>query len=943
MRTAPLLERDAALVVVDGALRSAATGAGRLLVVEAHAGLGKTRLLDEAVERAEHQGFQTLRAAGDDLERLQPFGLALQLFGPIAARAPEERERLFAGAAALAAPLLMPSGGTAFAGAVRRPSTLHGLHWLTSALADTAPLLLVVDDAHWADGPSVRFLAYLGRRLADLPVAVLVARRPPGSATPVLEEALAAVAAGPEAETVNLDVLSAGGVRRLVGAWRSPVAPSFATTCAELTGGNPLLVVELLRAADAGDVGSDLDGAELPRLASGRVLRRTLLRIARGPAGSLALAGAVAVLGDLATVGEAAALAGLAPPTARAAADALAATEVLTAGEPLDFVHPLLRAVVDAEIPAAERAAMHGRAAAVARAAGAPVAQVAAHVLLAPVGADADAVPTLRQAAAEAVAGGAPESAVPLLERALTEPLEPDRRRAVLLELAAATVAAGGADALAPLLRALELSPRPQQRAEVQLALGRLHAWAGDAGAAAAAFDAGLAELDGPSDLRAELEAAWMAVARLEVALRPDAARRLAVIAEREEPPTSLAESALLAQAANQLVFDGERRETAIALARRALDGGHLLAEETSDGLNWLVATAVLGWSDDLDGYASSSRAALEDARRRGSVVGFATASYALSFAEYRSGQLADAAADAERALQAEADGWALFVPAAQAHLAWALVDQAEVDAADRVLTGVDDARWQGSSMMALVHEARARVAMARGDAAAALEHARTCGAIFTAAVVANPACAPWRSRAALALDRLGDRDQALALAGEELAAARAFGAPIPIGIALRALGLIERGPGGLARLEEAVAVLAPSPGRLEHTRALVDHGAALRRDGRRVLARERLADGLARAREMGATALERQALEELETAGGSPRDRDATGLASLTAGERRVARLAAAGMTNREIAQTLFVTVKAVRWHLRNTYAKLGVGSREGLAELGLGQQGSS
>ncbi|MCA1697568.1 MAG: helix-turn-helix transcriptional regulator, partial [Actinobacteria bacterium] len=184
-----------------------------------------------------------------------------------------------------------------------------------------------------------------------------------------------------------------------------------------------------------------------------------------------------------------------------------------------------------------------------------------------------------------------------------------------------------------------------------------------------------------------------------------------------------------------------------------------------------------------------------------------------------------------------------------------------------------------------------------------------------------------------------GDVEGARAAAREEVELGRRFGAARPLGTALRAAGVAEGGKAGLELLAEAVATLRRSPSRLELARALVEYGAAVRRHGARAQAREPLREGLEMAQGFGAVVLERRAHEELVASGARPRRRELSGVDSLTPSERRVAELAAAGMTNREIAQRLFVTVKAVQWHLRHVYGKLEVQGREELARA-LGQQ---
>ncbi|MDQ3675701.1 MAG: LuxR C-terminal-related transcriptional regulator, partial [Actinomycetota bacterium] len=213
-------------------------------------------------------------------------------------------------------------------------------------------------------------------------------------------------------------------------------------------------------------------------------------------------------------------------------------------------------------------------------------------------------------------------------------------------------------------------------------------------------------------------------------------------------------------------------------------------------------------------------------------------------------------------------------------------------------------------------------------------------GSSVMGTMVSNPAMMAWRGYLASVRSAQGDRAAARKLVLEEVELARKFGAPRPIGMSLRVAGLVEGGAKGIALLEESVATLRRSPAKLELTRSLVDLGAEVRRQGSRSAAREHLREGLEAARSQGAVALEARATDELAATGGRPRRRSNEGLGALTPGERRVAELAASGMTNREIAQTLFVTVKAVQFHLRNIYSKLEIGSRE---ELGVALRGGS
>jgi DNA-binding CsgD family transcriptional regulator len=199
-------------------------------------------------------------------------------------------------------------------------------------------------------------------------------------------------------------------------------------------------------------------------------------------------------------------------------------------------------------------------------------------------------------------------------------------------------------------------------------------------------------------------------------------------------------------------------------------------------------------------------------------------------------------------------------------------------------------------------------------------------------AFLPNPIDTPARSHRAVALYHLGRHEEGVALAAESLELARRWGAPGGLARALRVLGTLER-EGGVGHLRDAVEVAEGSVARLEHAKALVALGASLRRARRPADARDSLRQGLELADALGAGALAAQARHELRAAGARARAVALSGPAALTPAERRVAERAAAGQTNRAIAEALFVTTKTVELHLSNAYRKLGVRSRRELA----------
>lgn len=176
-----LLERGEELAILTATVDHVARGSGRLVAIEGAAGLGKSRIMAEARRLASAAGLGVFPARGSDLERDFAFGVVRQLFEPALVRMdPGRRAELLSGAASQARVAVLADVGSATS-VTGDFAILHGLFWLTANLAERRPLALIVDDLHWADVASLRFLAYLLPRLDDLRVAVIIAMRPYGT------------------------------------------------------------------------------------------------------------------------------------------------------------------------------------------------------------------------------------------------------------------------------------------------------------------------------------------------------------------------------------------------------------------------------------------------------------------------------------------------------------------------------------------------------------------------------------------------------------------------------------------------------------------------------------------------------------------------------------------------------------------------------------------
>ena len=933
-----LLEREAQVAALEALAEAARGGGGRFVVIEGSAGIGKTRLLVEGRAIAGSAGMRVLAARGGEFEGEFAYGVVRQLFEPLLASAdPGLRAELLSGPAALVEPLF---GASQLAGSQDAPAEgsfaiLHGLYWLAANVAFRQPTLLAVDDLHWADTPSLRWLAYLTRRLEGVPLLVAAGTRPPEGEG--REPRLVAELIGdPEVVAIRPEPLGRASIavlaQKLHGLEPDEV---FCAAVETATGGNPLFVGAVLDAVAR--EGTSPTAEHVPRLLEigGQGVSRAVgLRLARLPPEMLALLRAASILGDGAELSHAAALAGVDAGELGPAAATLVRLDLLRREDPLEFFHPVVRGAVYETLDVVERDAAHRTAAELLLQAGGVPERAAGHLVRVAPQADPFVISTLRQAAERSLAEGAADAAVGYLTRALEEQLDPATRAEVLVELGLAERRTNGPAAADHLRAGLDLLADPARRGQVALELGRALWFTDRIADAFAVFERALGEVDRQRDpdlyelLLAEvMTSAWWDPQTYSIA----EARRSEL--HLDALHGGLGSDILLATMAHYEYQQGLHRERAAELARRALAPGNLLA---SGSIAFYHAVVVLARAGLLDEACSILDQAVAQTRRRGDIFNVAFMLVWRGFCQTRRGDLRAAVADLREAIDlGVAHGMLIAWPYNIGFLAHALLEQGESDEAARV---IDQGEFPEQLPVDQVHPIwfrlnRGRVRIETGSPERGVEELLQVGETARQYSFDNPSGMPWRSWAAEGF-RLIDRiDEARALAGEERSLARRWGDPHAIGASLRVLGLVEGGEAGIGLLREAVEVLAGSQARLEHAHALVDLGAALRRANQRTEARQRLREGVDLARAVGALALAERANEEIAATGARPRKILRTGLDALTASERRVAQLAADGMSNKEIAQTLFITIKTVELHLSSAYRKLEISSR---AQLG-------
>lgn len=926
-----LLERERELAELDAAIEEVQKGNGRGLAIEASAGLGKTRLLQEARRVGEEARLTVLSARATELERDFTFALARQLFVPRLMKFTDgEREQVLEGAAAAKAALGLEKGDVQN----RDPfAVLHDLYWVTATLAEREPLLLSIDDAQWADATSLDYLGFLLPRLEELPVLLLVTARSDEADQP---QGLGRVLGDPALGHLSPQPLSEGGTTALLtGELERPPAPEFTAACHESSGGNPFLLSELAHTLVERGVDPTADQVGLvSELAPERVARSVLLRLERLSPEAGEFARALAVLGEGSDPQLVSKLAGLDPGVGTRCADELRTGAVLDGGASLRFIHPLVRNAVYQDVAPGERARVHRRAADLLRERSADPEGIATQLLAGEPRGDRATVETLLEAANRALAAGAPRSAIAYLNRALEEPPPPDLRAAVLGPLITACFRAADHAAWAAVesqvVAELESDPGLRTRWAAPLTMAMAMGGRFEEAAAMLAEAVEIAADEGDLERAYQLEAQLSTLARVVPSAPQVDLSRYAEQIEPDSPAGRLA--AAIEARAGVVELD---REAAVSAARRALGNDGVIFAEEPELVAAAMAALTLIATEELDFARLTADRALAIARERGATPDLARAFYLRGVVAWAHGEFVNAEVDMQQAMDLVrmAGIPPLILMFAGAFIV-ILIERDELEKADAELgaLGIATDPMPASPLFSFLLLGRGQLRFERGEFEAALDDY---GALMTLAEQGGYGPGPSIMATPFVVEAMiavGERERAVELSSRNLSIARRWGAPAVLAHVLRAHGVVQEGARQIAVLEEAVAISRGSPHFQERGYCLVALGKALRRQGRRKEARVPLREALREARRRGAVRIAMHANAELEATGLKVRRYTPIGVESLTPSERRVAELAASEMTNRQIAQSLFVTVKTVEAHLSATYGKLDIGSRREL-----------
>jgi DNA-binding CsgD family transcriptional regulator len=930
-----LLERESELSALDAALAGAVEGRGSVVAIEGPAGIGKSSLVTACLELARKRDMYVISVRATELERSYPYGIVRQTADSVSLdKTPEDRAALFTGAAKLALPILDPGSSEEPDNPELMYQRLHGLYWLTANLARDRPLLISIDDAQWADEASMAAERFLSLRIADLPMVLLLGVRTADVGQ--LGVPLAEILADPATVSVRPGPLSADGAQQRIEGLLGAADPAFAAACHHATGGNPFLLEQLVSEVRAEGIEPTAASAErVASLGPDTVRASVLLRLERLPSASGPVARALAILGEHdVSLRDVATLADVPEDGAAEALSELERAGLVTGQPRLRFTHPILRASIEDDMPAVDRSRGHELAARMLGDRDADPVAVAAHLLVCEPGQGAWAIVALRAAARRAEALGDPSASVRYLQRAVTERPEGDELGEILFELGLAAAHAGDPDASEHLERAAEAGGPTRLRALHWIAV--LHLVAGRASKAADVLESALADVHEEDEAAKPLLETLIAAGLESATVRRRLGDLFAHLDEpRGTPQTDFERFALITHAFVSVVeqADAPRATDLIHRALAVEEHGYyesVMRASVGRPMPAFVLTLLERFDESraiLDGLV---RAAREYGDRSAAGVFLAERAWT----RYRAGNAEGAEADAAEALRiaretTRARGHAPI--AASVAVLAGMERERPFEELEAIVAGLPPAGDADTIVQDDLTLARAWLMLAQGDARGAadaaleLDRADSWGC-------SSPTLLPWRSVASVALAQLGEEERALALAEEELQLAQELGAPRAVGIAQRAVALAGPADERQAGLEAAVAALENGDARLELARVTCELGAELRRLGERSAAREMLRRAYALATECGATRLAERARDELSRSGARLIREPASGVEALTPSEVRVAELAAEGLTNREVAQSLFVSEKTVETHLGRVYRKLGIKSRHAL-----------
>lgn len=905
--------------------RSARAGMGNVVLVRSASGMRCSAFLDEVAERVRRLGSMVLSTSCSPSDAHSQFAAVRQFVAASIEAGDRDRsiedEEFLRGVLESTGPFdhrLFEALREGFARGARR----H-------------PLVVVVDHIQWMDETSLRWFGYLARHLNNLPVLLILAYRT--DETPVDRKLTDDISKRDRCFTLTLSPLSSYSVREVVETayagqdWDD----EFVQACAEVTRGRPSFLDKLLASLTADFVPPRASQVERVQRCGERLEAEAAAdRLLRQPANLREVTEVATVLGvegDCAVIADMLDLYG--DTVCGLIAELVPVGIFRETGVPGRYrlSSAELRSLIHRDMSAHERRALHMRAARRLNDLGAPLPQVAEHLLQADVAGDAWACSLLKEAANDALEADDPKTCAEYARRVLRDRV-PEEERAELLWLlgrAEAYFAPAAADRHLDEAVRLFSDPARQAGAIVERAYARVLRQ-GSAESALRPTRAVLAHVDetafaelGDPELSLSVQSLIHTVpsggtAALEALGGPALSHNLGVTSGERE---------LLASIAGDLACRSEPRDVPLELAHRALAG-----ERPSGSASMVLllrCITVLTWAGNLREAQRWADHMLATALDKDALFPRVIAHCQRAEIAMRMGDLSEALVEAEQALALTTAHHEVKSCRAVAVTEVALVRGAMGHHAEAVnlLQGLHD-------LPASALGIRGMFRLNSGDLRGALADLMECGHRLEALKILNPALSAWRSLAAQAWKRLGNDAEARRLAETEVELARRWGDPVAMGRSLRSLGGVSSGAAAERALAESVSLLEQTDARLQLALSLVAAGQAQRRKGSLAQARQALRRGMLLAEESGAQSLTAEARNSLLASGGRLRRAPASGVPALTPTERRIAGHAARGRTNKSIADLLHIAPRTVEVHLTRIYGKLSIPGRNGLAD---------
>ncbi|MCL2729746.1 MAG: LuxR C-terminal-related transcriptional regulator [Actinomycetia bacterium] len=798
------------------------------------------------------------------------------------------------------------------------------------------PLVVVVNHIQWMDETSLRWFGFLVRHLNSLPIFLILAHRT--DETPVDRTLTDEMSKRDRCHTLTLSPLSAHSVREVVEtAYRGQRCDdAFVQACADATLGRPSRLDGLLASLAADAVPPRASHVEQVRRCGERLQAEAAAdRLLRQPADLQEVAAVAAVLGEEGNCAVIADMLNMYGDTISGLIEGLTRVGIFRAtgdSERYRFSNAELRSLVHRDIPADARRALHMRAARRLNDLGAPLPQVARHLLQADVAEDAWAWGVLKEAADDALKAGDPKTCAEYARRVLRDSVPEEVRAEVLWLLGRAEVLFAPAAADRHLGEAVRLfsDPARQAGAIVERAYARVLRQ-GSAESTLRPPRAALAHVDrnafaelGDTELSLSVQSLTCTVPSRDAVPIPEVLGWPAVSDTLGITP---GERELLASVGGDLACRSEPRDAPLELVQRALAGERPAGSASIVLL--LRCITVLTWAGHLREAQHWADHMLTGALHQDALFPRVIAHCQRADIALRMGDLPVALTEAKRALVLTTTHHEVKSCHAVALTAVARIRGAmgHYEESVSLLQGLHD-------LPASALGIRGMFRLKSGDHRRALTDLMECGHRLEALDIVNPALSPWRSCAALAWKGLGNDAEARRLADKEVELARRWGDPAAVGQSLRTLGAVTSGTAAERALTESVSLLEQTDARLQLALSLVAVGKAQGQRGSLAQARQALRKGMLLAEESGAQSLMAEAHKSLLAAGGRLRRTPVSGLPALTPTERRIAAHAAGGRTNKSIAELLHITPRTVEVHLTRVYGKLSIPGRNALPD---------